>query len=347
VKVLMTGHAGYLGRVMKPVLEQSGHDVTGLDTLFYRACEFGEAVREPTADSPLDVRAVAPEQLDGHDALIHLAALSNDPLGNLRADLTYEINHEASVRLAELARNAGVSRFIFASSCSLYGVSGGEDFLTEEADFNPITPYGQSKVRVEAALSRLAGEDFSPTFMRNATVYGVSPALRADIVVNNLVGLAHTTGEIVLTSDGSPWRPLVHVEDVARAFKAVLEAPRDVVHNEAFNVGETEENYRVRDVAKLTVEAMPGSRVSIGQAAGPDPRNYRVDCSKLADRLPDARPQWSVPEGIVELREAFAEHNLTYEDFTKRYVRLERIRSLLDEERLDDSLRWQRSTAGP
>lgn len=341
MNVLLTGHDGYIGSVMLPFLRGAGFRVVGLDTFFFERCRFGEdESRDGGTALRGDIRDISVEHLRGFDAVVHLANLSNDPLGDLNEEITYAINHEGSVALARAAKVAGVSRFVFASSCSLYGVSGGESHLAEDAEFNPVTAYGVSKVRFEEEVSALADDRFSPTFMRNATVYGVSPALRADIVVNNLVGLAHTRGEIVLTSDGSPWRPLVHVEDVCRAFAAVLAAPREAVHNEAFNVGATGENYRVRDLAELTAEAMPGARISIGEEAGPDPRNYRVDCSKLAETLPAARPRWTVPQGIAELRDAYQEHDLTREAFENRYVRLRQIRRLLEEGRLDPELRW-------
>jgi nucleoside-diphosphate-sugar epimerase len=286
MRTLVTGHNGYIGSVLAPLIAAAGHDVVGLDTYLFEDCSLGEdTVRIESLRC--DVRDVRATDLAGFDAIIHLAALSNDPLGNVNPQCTYDINHLASVRLARLAKQAGVPRFLFASSCSLYGVAG-DALLTEDAAFNPITPYGESKVRVELDVAKLADDRFSPTFLRNATAYGVSPRLRADIVVNNLVGVAYTTGEVLIQSDGTPWRPLVHIEDIARAFLAVLEAPREVVHNEAFNVGRTEENYRVRDLAEMVQEIVPGSRVRYAEGGGPDPRCYRVDCGKLA-RLRECR----------------------------------------------------------
>src|SRR5882724_6018378 len=300
MRILVTGHNGYIGSVLAPFMAAAGHDVIGLDTYLFEDCSLGEdTVRIESLRC--DVRDVGATDLAGFDAIIHLAALSNDPLGNVNPQCTYDINHLASVRLARLAKQAGVSRFLFASSCSLYGVAG-DALLTEDAAFNPITPYGASKVRVEQDVARLADERFSPTFLRNATAYGVSPRLRGDLVVNNLVGLAYTTGEVLISSDGTPWRPLVHVEDIAHAFLAVLHAPRELVHNQAFNVGRSEENYRVRDLGTLVEQVVPGSKVRYAQGGGPDPRCYRVDCGKLARTIPEYQPQWTVRRGMEQLR---------------------------------------------
>lgn len=342
MKVLLTGHDGYIGTLMTRTLEEAGHHVVGLDTSFYDGCDFGNPLPEgPSDERELDVRDVEERHLEGMDAVIHLAALSNDPLGDLDPGLTYDINHRASVRLARLARRAGVERFLFSSSCSLYGKAGDGRLLDESARFDPITPYGETKVMVERDLSEMAGDDFSPTYLRNATVYGVSPRLRADVVVNDLVGLAHTTGEVRMTSDGTPWRPLVHVEDVCRAFTAALEAPREAVHDEAFNVGRPGENYRIRDVAEEVARELPEAEVSLGEDAGPDPRSYRVDCSKALETLPGYRPEWTVPDGIRELRDAFRRVGLTERDLTHRFVRLERITDLRSRGLLDDGLRWR------
>jgi len=336
---LVTGHNGYIGSVLAPLVRAAGHDVVGLDTYLFEDCTFGKDV-SAIESLRLDVRDMRTADLAGFDAIMHLAALSNDPLGNVNPQCTYDINHLASVRLARLAKQAGISRFLFASSCSLYGVAG-DALLTEDAAFNPITPYGESKVRVEVDVARLADERFSPTFLRNATAYGVSPRLRADIVVNNLVGVAYTTGDVLIQSDGTPWRPLVHVEDIARAFLAVLEAPREAVHNEAFNVGRTEENHRVRDLAQMVHAIVPGSRVRYAEGGGPDPRCYRVDCGKLARMVPEFQPQWTVRTGMEELHEAFKRHGLTREQFLgDRYLRIKQILKLQAEGRLDASLRW-------
>jgi nucleoside-diphosphate-sugar epimerase len=339
MRVLVTGHDGYIGSEMVRLLRAAHHDVAGLDTYYFAGCNFGPE----TPDIPalrLDVRDVEPRHFAGFDAVIHLAALSNDPLGNFHVDTTYEINHRASVRLAECAKAAGVSRFLFASSCSLYGVAG-EDILTEEAPFHPITPYGESKVRVERDLRALADDRFSPTYLRNATAYGLSPRLRLDVVVNDLVACALTTGEILVKSDGTPWRPLVHVEDFCRAFLAALHAPREKVHDEAFNVGRTEENYRVSELAELVREAVPGAAVHYAEGGGPDPRSYRVNCDKLARTLPEFRPEWTVRRGIDQLVQGFRAHRLSREQREgPRYVRIRHIQALLRAGRLDASLRW-------
>jgi len=322
------------------MLLEAGHHVVGLDTGLFRDCTFGD---EPPDDHTIrkDIRDVRAEDLAGFDAVIHLAALCNDPLGSMNPELTAEINYRASVRLAWLARSAGVPRFIFASSCSLYGVAG-QEMLDETAAFNPITPYGLSKVQVEQEVARLATDDFSPTFMRNATAYGVSPRLRLDLVVNNLVAAAYATGDVLIQSDGTPWRPLVHVEDFSRAFIAVLHAPRELVHNQAFNVGRTSENYRVSEIAEIVRELVPGSRIRYAEGAGPDPRSYRVDCSKLETLLPEYKPQWTVRRGVEELVAAFDRYGMTPEDFAgHRYFRIRNIQRLQREGRLDENLRWR------
>jgi nucleoside-diphosphate-sugar epimerase len=340
MNVLVTGHTGYIGGVMVPMLLEAKYEVTGLDTNFFAGCDFnGGLVRVPALRK--DIRDVSVENLRGFDAVIHLAALSNDPLSDLNPECTYEINHRASVRLAELCKTAGVSRFLFSSSCSLYGMSPGADYLAEDAAFNPVTPYGESKVLVEKDVSSLADDNFSPTYLRNATAYGVSPRLRADLVVNNLVGFAYTTGEVLIASDGTPWRPLVHVEDICRAFLAVLGAPREVVHNQSFNVGSTQENYQIRDVAALVEEIVPGSRVKYAEGGGPDLRCYRVNCDKIARMLPDFRSQWNVRRGIEQLYSAYREQALTATEFTgTRYIRIKHLTGLLREKRLDSGLHW-------
>jgi nucleoside-diphosphate-sugar epimerase len=338
MNVLVTGHHGYIGSVMVGVLTRAGHEVTGLDSFLYDGCNFGdEGPAVPFLSR--DVRDVGAADLRGFDAVIHLAALSNDPLGFLDESCTFDINHTGSVTLAKAAKAAGVPRFLFASSCSLYGAAG-ERILDESAAFNPITAYGTSKVLVEADVSKLADDSFSPTFLRNATAYGVSPRLRADIVVNNLVGVACTTGEVLIQSDGTPWRPLVHIEDISRAFLAVLEAPREAVHNQAFNVGSSQENYQIRDVAAMVQEVVPGCAVKYLEGGGPDPRCYRVNCDKLSRHIPGFHTTWTVRRGVEELYGSFVRHGLTREMFAG-YIRLARIQELLRAERLDGRMRWR------
>jgi nucleoside-diphosphate-sugar epimerase len=341
VKVLVTGHHGYIGSVTTPVLEAAGHEVIGLDTRFYRGCDL-----PPYGDAPLgpdlDVRDVTAKHLRDFDAVVHLAALSNDPLGEVDPELTYEINFHATVNLARAAREAGVFRFVFASSCSMYGASS-EQAVTEDAPLKPLTAYAESKVRSEEALSELADDDFSPVSMRNATAYGVSPRLRLDIVLNNLVAWAHTTGTVKILSDGTPWRPLVHVSDIARATAALLEAPRDAVHGQAFNVGRDEENHRVRELAEIVREVVPGSSVELGGAADPDPRSYRVDFGKLRRAVPGLELQWTARDGAEELYDAYREAGLTLEAFEgPRFTRLKRLRQLWDEGTLGPDMRWRR-----
>jgi nucleoside-diphosphate-sugar epimerase len=344
MRVLITGHNGYIGSVLAPLVQAAGHDVVGLDTFLFEGGTFGED-NSPIDALRMDLRDVQVADLRGFDAVIHLAALSNDPLSDVNPKCTYDINHLGSVRLARLAKAAGVPRLIFASSCSLYGVAG-DEMLTESAAFHPVTPYGESKVLFEQDVAKLADDDFSPTFLRNATAYGVSPRLRADVVVNNLVAVAFTTGEVLIQSDGTPWRPLVHIEDITRAFLAVLHAPRELVHNEAFNVGRTEENYRVRALGALVEQVVPGSRVRYAEGGGPDPRCYRVDCGKLMRTLPEYQPAWTVQRGMEQLRDAFQANGLSREDLSgDKYFRIRRIRALQSEGLLDASLRWTGSAS--
>jgi nucleoside-diphosphate-sugar epimerase len=339
MRLLVTGHLGYIGTAMMPMLVAAGHDVVGLDSDLYTSCTFGLAA-SPFPAIRKDIRDVVRQDLEGYDAIIHLAALSNDPLGNLNPSLTYEINHLASAHLARLAKQAGVQRFLFSSSCSMYGAAG-SDMLTEEAAFNPVTPYGHSKVLAEQDISSLESSDFSPTFLRNATAYGVSPRLRFDIVLNNLVAWAYASGLIYLKSDGTPWRPIVHITDIARAFIAALNAPREVVHNQAFNVGIDRENYQIRDLAGIVKETVPNCRIEYAPDAGPDKRTYRVSFGKLARTLPEFKAQWDARRGAAELYAAYAQVGLKLEEFEgPKYKRVDHIMKLLNERRLDATLRW-------
>ena len=342
MRVLLTGHNGYVGSVLTAMLVQSGHEVVGVDTNLYRGSTFGEEpVRPAITEVEKDIRDLEVDDLAGIDAVLHLAALSNDPLGDLNPDLTYEINHKASVRLARLAKSAGVERFVFSSSCSNYG-AGGEDWLYEDSSFNPVTPYGKSKVAVEQDVSLLANDNFTPVFLRSATAYGASPRLRFDLAVNNLTAWAFTTGRVYLKSAGTSWRPFVHIEDMSRAFIAALEAPQHLVHNQAFNVGRTSENYRIRDIAQIVVEAVPDSRIEFGPDAEPDKRNYKVNMDKIAFTLPAYQPQWDVRRGVTELYAAYQKTGITVEEFEgPRYRRVSHIKELIASGRLDENLRWR------
>jgi nucleoside-diphosphate-sugar epimerase len=340
MRVLVTGHRGYIGTVMVPMLVQAGHHVVGLDSDLFRECSFNEEALD-VPELRTDIRDLQPGDLEGFDALIHLAALSNDPLGDLNPAITYEINHMASVHLARVARTAGIARFLYSSSCSSYGQAG-DDLVDETAELQPLTAYAISKVKVERDVARLADDRFSPTFLRNATAYGVSPRLRFDLVLNNLTAWAYAQGRVYIKSDGTPWRPIVHVEDIGRAFLAVLAAPREAVHNQALNVGRTEENYRVRQLAEIVQELVPGSRIDYAPDGGPDPRCYRVDFGKIGRLLPEFKPQWNARRGAEELLQAYRRYGLAIEDCEgPRFKRIDHLKQLLATRRLDSTLRWR------
>lgn len=346
MRVLVTGHLGYVGVVLTPMLQAAGHAVVGLDSDLYRNSTFGGAENLPTVPNlEKDVRDVEAADLEGIDAIVHLAALSNDPLGDLNPQLTYDINHLGTVRLATLAKQVGVKRFIFSSSCSNYG-AGVESWLTEESAFNPVTPYGISKVRSEQDLLKLADDDFSPVFTRSATAYGVSCRLRFDLVLNNLTAWAYTTGKVHLKSDGSAWRPIVHIEDMARAFTAILHAPQEKIHAQAFNVGRTDENYTIREIAQIVAETVPNSTVRFAEDASPDKRNYRVNCDKIINTLPEFKPQWTARKGAQEVYAALQKHGVTLDEFEgTRYKRVGQIKGLIESGQLDENLRWRTAEA--
>jgi nucleoside-diphosphate-sugar epimerase len=340
MKVLVTGHDGYIGQVLTSLFREAGHEIVGVDSYLFGGCDFGAQAAVDTVFRA-DVREIPDAAFEGVEAVIHLAGISNDPLGDLNPDCTYAINHRATITVAERAKAAGATRFLHSSSCSLYGAQGNAP-IGEDAEFNPVTPYGESKVFAERDLSAMADDSFSPTYLRNATAYGASPRLRGDLVVNNLTGFAMTTGKVMMKSDGTSWRPLVHIEDISRAFLALMEADRDLVHDEPFNVGTTTENYMIRDVARLVEEIVPDGEITFADEAFNDLRNYRVTCDKLARTIPGFKPQWTVRRGIEELYEAYQREGLTLEQLEgDRFMRVKHINGLLDTDRLDADLRWR------
>jgi len=341
VRVLLTGHHGYIGSVVVTTLLDAGHDVTGLDTFFYEGCDLGP---DSAAIAALraDVRDVTVEDLAGFDGVIHLAALSNDPIGELDPELTHQINLYATVELARKAREAGVRRFVFASSCSMYGSADSDELVAEEAPLRPLTAYAESKVRAEEALAELVDDDFAPVFMRNATAYGASPRFRFDVVLNNLAAWAFTTGRVLIMSDGTPWRPLVHVEDIARAAEAALTAPHAMVAAQPFNVGANSENYRVSELAEIVRQTCPTCEIEYAADAGPDPRSYRVDFGKFLRTFPAAAPSWTARAGARQLVDAFEAAGLEEGDLV-RYTRLAQLKTLRDEGALTEDLRWART----
>ncbi len=340
-KILVTGCEGFIGTLLVRLLKQKGYQVVGLDTGYFNSdCEFFP-VKNALTVIKKDIRALQEADLEGIEAVCHLAALSNDPLGKLNPELTYEINFKASVRLAEMSKKAGVSKFIYSSSCSLYGKAG-DEALTEDAEFNPITAYAKSKVMTEEKVLPTGSDGFSVTALRNATAYGISPKLRLDLVVNNLVGWALVTGEIRILSDGTPWRPIVHAEDIARAFIAVIEAPGERVNRQAFNVGIDSENYRVKEIAEMVAEAIPGCKIVITNESGPDERSYRVNFGKIKKQLPEFKPQWNLRKGIEEIRDHYKKYKMDEEKFNGRYfIRLKQIQHLLDTKQVNNELLWR------
>jgi nucleoside-diphosphate-sugar epimerase len=340
LRVLLTGHKGYIGSVLAPLLIQAGFDVVGMDTEYFGTCTL---VPDPTAVRSIkrDIRRIAPGDLSGYHAVIHLAALSNDPIGNLDAGWTRQINYESSVRLAEYAKAAGVERFLFSSSCIMYGMSEA-NVVNEESPLDPRTEYARSKVLAEQAIASLAADGFSPTFLRNGTIYGLSPRMRFDTVLNDLVATGLTTGKVVVHGDGKPWRPVIHIQDVAAAFRAALEAPMEKIHNQAFNTGANELNYQIGDLARIVAGTVPGCKLEVQSRSGADQRTYKADFGKFARTFPDFRFRWDAEEGAKDLYRSFKDAGLTYADLTdKKFTRLRWLRHLMDTDQLDEALYWR------
>ncbi|TKV61680.1 SDR family oxidoreductase [Nakamurella flava] len=338
MRILVTGTEGYLGSLLAPELSRRGHDVVGLDTGYFKSGWLYRGTDRTVYTIDQDVREVTQEQLEGFDAIVHMAELSNDPMGDLLGDLTYQVNHKGTVRLAKLAKAAGVQRFIHMSSCSVYGVA--EGIVDESSPVNPQTAYADCKALVEKDVSAIADDDFSPTFMRNATAFGASPRMRFDIVLNNLSGLAYTTRKISMTSDGTPWRPLVHAMDIGKAIRCALDAPREAIHNQVFNVGSNEQNYQVRDIAETVAAAFPGCTTEFG-APGADNRSYRVNFDKIHAELPGFSCDWDAASGAEQLSKIFSSIDLDPETFTGRgHTRLKQLEYLLKTKQIDAELLW-------
>lgn len=342
MRVMITGHKGYIGTVMIPIFQAAGHEVVGLDSDLYRNSTYGDGL--PVVKELIkDIRDIEKEDLRGVDAIVHLAGLSNDLLGDLNPDLTYAINHHASVRMAAIAKEMGIRRFVFASSCSNYGASG-DRIQDETGELQPVTAYAISKVRVERDVTQLADDRFSPVFMRNATAYGLSKRIRFDLVLNNLTAWAYTTGQVLMKSDGTPWRPIVHIEDISMAALGAVESSQEVVHNQTFNVGINSENYQIRQLAEIVERTVPNCKVQFAAGAEPDKRNYRVDFSKYTNAFPNHKLRWSAIKGAQQIYESYKAIGLGKDDYEgPRYKRIAQLKHLLATGQLDETLRWRRA----